>query len=171
MGNLETPAVTPSVRCPRDGAVLSPAGSTGAGLRCPTCVGLLVSGAEIHSAIRAAGVKAAVLDGLRPPAPSCPLCRAEMELRLAGGIEIELCDACHAVWLDHGELDKLNRYMSADPVVTAFPKPAEEDLGWIAPSPDDWRRDYGLGGEIAREAAAEAAVEIVAKILRMFFPR
>lgn len=168
----EIPAVPLPVLCPRDGALLSPAGATGAGSRCPTCDGLLVSGPDIHAAIRAAGINATGLDGLRPPAPSCPLCRAEMEIRLAGGIEIELCDACHAAWLDHGELEKLNRYLSADPAVTIFPKAGEGDLGWITPSsPDDWRRDYGLGGEIAREAAAEAAVDIVAKILRLFFSR
>jgi hypothetical protein len=40
-----------------------------------------------------------------------------MEDRLISGMEIDVCDACRSVWLDHGELEKVNAYLARDPAI------------------------------------------------------
>lgn len=43
---------------------------------------------------------------------ACPCCRGEMRPVVESGVEIDICDLCHAIWLDPGELNQLT--VSAD---------------------------------------------------------
>ena len=37
----------------------------------------------------------------------CPVCYVPLRLVVVSGIDIDVCDICHAIWLDAGELEKL----------------------------------------------------------------
>lgn len=37
----------------------------------------------------------------------CPACRVDMRIVLERGAEIDVCDRCHGIWLDRGELSTL----------------------------------------------------------------
>ncbi len=34
----------------------------------------------------------------------CPRCRIAMGQRLFGGVTLDVCDQCHGIWFDHGEV-------------------------------------------------------------------
>lgn len=37
----------------------------------------------------------------------CPACKVTMRVVMESGVSIDVCDICHGVWLDAGELDRL----------------------------------------------------------------
>ncbi|HSB30338.1 MAG TPA: zf-TFIIB domain-containing protein [Candidatus Sulfobium mesophilum] len=37
----------------------------------------------------------------------CPICSIELVMFERQGVEIDYCQKCRGVWLDHGELDKI----------------------------------------------------------------
>ena len=37
----------------------------------------------------------------------CPKCGSSLEEELLEGVTVDICPACHGIWLDDGELDKL----------------------------------------------------------------
>ena len=39
----------------------------------------------------------------------CPACKVPMRVVIESGVSIDVCDICHGVWLDAGELDRLTR--------------------------------------------------------------
>ena len=45
----------------------------------------------------------------------CPSCRAPMRLVVESDVDIDVCDDCHGVWLDPGELDALADSQSFSP--------------------------------------------------------
>ncbi len=48
----------------------------------------------------------------------CPKCRRDMRMVCHDGVEIDRCDACHGLWFDPGELEKLRSTSAAAAVDT-----------------------------------------------------
>jgi Zn-finger nucleic acid-binding protein len=65
-------------------------------------------------------------EGDRSKGRICPACGAELHTVVRQGVEIDRCPACHGVWLDRGELEKLVA-MGADDVHARYERPAGED--------------------------------------------
>lgn len=42
----------------------------------------------------------------------CPVCYVPLRLVVASEVEIDVCDICHAIWLDAGELEKIGETRS-----------------------------------------------------------
>jgi Zn-finger nucleic acid-binding protein len=118
-------------RCPRDHTALTALESGAAGSRCSACDGLLLRHPAIATAIRQAGIDRDKLDGIYASPPPCPGCADMMSVFRVAGLEIDLCGSCEAVWLDKGELDKVNAYLGGDPAknVDTCCAPAPEDFG------------------------------------------
>lgn len=52
----------------------------------------------------------AILDARRAARPSgvhCPRHHGELAERVFDGVRVDVCEACHGVWLDAGELEQL----------------------------------------------------------------
>lgn len=96
--------------------------------RCPNCAGVWASNAELRrieqqhikdhgTELRqpADGVEDAMERGfqMNEPAIQCPDCSSEMarqEYGLASGILVDVCPHQHGLWLDAGELGKIEVY-------------------------------------------------------------
>jgi len=39
----------------------------------------------------------------------CPRCATELRRTRRGSVEVDVCDHCRGIWLDHGELEALNQ--------------------------------------------------------------
>ena len=37
----------------------------------------------------------------------CPLCREPLRLVIENNVDIDVCDGCHSIWLDPGEIDTI----------------------------------------------------------------
>lgn len=151
------------LRCPRDGGILAPAGDSGVASRCPACGGVFAVSGEMLLAIRNASMSGAINPGIRPIPPVCPSCRGVMEDRLLSGLDIDLCEACQGVWLDHGELEKANAYLARDPSAYALPSDARREF-W-GPSEEHPMSHERLRDAIAREAAIDLGAQGVSWIL------
>jgi Zn-finger nucleic acid-binding protein len=44
---------------------------------------------------------------------NCPTCKVPLLTSERQGVEIDYCPDCHGIWLDHGELDKINQRSAA----------------------------------------------------------
>ena len=57
----------------------------------------------------------------------CPKCGERLQQRSMHGVEVDECPACHGMWLDQGELEKIGKRESdgwiARWLKTEFPKP------------------------------------------------
>ena len=117
------------------------------GLRCPSCRGLWVAQAQLQRLSDRLPTAFTQVDRDRKLA--CPACSKRMFVLKAHTLEIDRCSACGGVWLDEGELVRLQEFIAADkaraeeeagpdgvyrpPVVqhTHPPVPAQ-DSGWEA---------------------------------------
>ena len=81
----------------------------------------------------------------------CPIDQTELSITERQGVEIDYCPRCRGVWLDHGELDKLNERAAtgqagyAQAPYPAAPYPERRDRDYDDDDDDD-RRRYGPGG-------------------------
>lgn len=101
--------------CPRDRTVLTAIESGVAGSRCSACDGLFLRSPEITAAIVASGIDRDKIPGIFSIPPACAECGAVMDVFVLAGLEIDVCRACRSVWLDKGELEKVNAYLASDP--------------------------------------------------------
>jgi len=70
--------------------------------------------------------------------PDCPLCRSSMRVVEHASIELDVCDACHGVWLDPGELELLAKLSDA-----VSEKPSKSNA-WDFKCPRCSSREHGL---------------------------
>lgn len=117
--------------CPRDNHTLTSIESGVAGSRCGACEGLFLRSPEIAAAIVATGIDRDKIPGIHSIPPACADCGAAMNVFMLAGLEIDLCHACRTVWLDKGELDKVNAYLASDPSknVSTRLSPSADDFG------------------------------------------
>ncbi len=119
-GAPSLPAPAPSGRCLRCEAPLGDARGSYDARACPSGHGALVSppaSERLLEALPAVDLDEARAAGSRRTRrrrrePACPACAGAMRavrLRGAGArdVDVELCGACGAIWLDAGELDAL----------------------------------------------------------------
>lgn len=119
------------MECPACGTALGTGTYEGVAVEaCATCGGRFVaydalrtiltteanarSGQERADAISAAGTAATVAPEERPTL-ACPRCRSQMRRyvhQYASGVWVDACDT-HGVWLDAGELERLEAYAEA----------------------------------------------------------
>jgi Zn-finger nucleic acid-binding protein len=141
--------------CPRDGMVLEvrPAGEARLHL-CGHCHGLWIGRADLER-LAAVAARPAL-----PPAPAigsaphhaaatihclCPP-RPAMELRREGGLWIDVCPACGALWLDGGEIEEVLQRRSGT---------AGEILSGVGHFAGD------VGGELAANAVGGVVLELL----------
>ena len=72
------------------------------------------------------------------------------------GVEVDLCGACRGIWLDRGELEKVDAYLRAEhPRHHPESEASAEDFGvlggMVESHADKWRYDPDGDAEIARE--------------------
>jgi Zn-finger nucleic acid-binding protein len=73
----------------------------------------------------------------------CPRCQVDMRKITRSGITIDVCDYCHGMWLDNGELEQLrllndtNRFSEDSPVNDASGNLTadEKELSNVIPAP------------------------------------
>jgi Zn-finger nucleic acid-binding protein len=89
-------------------------------LHCESCRGLLVTNSTFGHIV---GVRRSRFDGSKlPPVPfdpaeldravACPACQRRMDTHPYGGpgpVVVDTCPECTLIWLDHGELAKIER--------------------------------------------------------------
>lgn len=115
--------------CPRCQEVLSAHEVLGAGARwsldrCARCDGVWVDGSEVL------GLLPQVAPALRPPSAAprraplsaCPRCTSAMTRLAYVDVDLDLCNACHGLWVDGDELEALAR---SDDRAAGHPAPAE----------------------------------------------
>jgi len=62
-----------------------------------------------------------VTTAYRDSAPRCPACNLEMEARQAGDAVVDLCPACHGLWVDWFDGDTLVVLRDAQPISAREP--------------------------------------------------
>lgn len=63
--------------------------------------------------------------------PFCPKCHVGLLILNFKGIEVDYCERCRGIWLDHGELEELMKRTGAqadDPLLQF-----QQQSGWIPP--------------------------------------
>ena len=63
----------------------------------------------------------------------CPRCQVDMRKITRSGITIDVCDFCHGMWLDNGELDKLKNLNE----LKSGPDSSDDSLADIIPVPSE----------------------------------
>ena len=106
----------PAVKCPHDDTILREVETGGFRVAgCPQCSGIWLTRDTLKQAINARHA-ADNLDPNEPPpsarpAPArrrqCPGCRCLLKPRWLHGIELDVCEQCHGLWLDAGELRQI----------------------------------------------------------------
>ena len=96
--------------CPRDRAFLTP-DHRDAGVihSCNDCSGLLIPSNQIPRLPESDESWSKVLK-LPKSETNCPSCHTKTRLLNYAGVEIDICPACHSVWLDGGESEKILRH-------------------------------------------------------------
>lgn len=112
------PAGMTDYTCPR---CLTPLDDTRAGAvrvyPCGSCGGHAITLSQLRSVSETARFQAfwQAARAAAPAALSCPACSRPMRAARVRGVEIDACVACHLVWMDPGEQEKLAGAPSAPP--------------------------------------------------------
>lgn len=95
---------------------------------CPGCSGVMYDAETLAVPLS--------LVGLKPARWDCPRCRRPMETGTAfdGGIEVDRCVACGALWFDAGEILVMRRLTGVEDLVRRKGEPMRE-AGPAAPAP------------------------------------
>ena len=104
----------PGMNCPVDDAPLQELERAGFKLAsCPHCSGLWLTRDALKQAFESPQRPETLDEAMRQPplltpAPArarlCPGCHGQLAVRRLHGIEIDVCEQCHGLWLDAGEL-------------------------------------------------------------------
>ncbi len=104
----------PAVKCPVDQTPLNEVERSGFKLvDCPGCPGLWLTRDTLKQAFASAEQpeqldQAEMQPPMLKPGPAreraCPGCQCQLAARVVHGIEIDVCQKCHGIWLDAGEL-------------------------------------------------------------------
>ncbi|MEW6280240.1 MAG: zf-TFIIB domain-containing protein [Candidatus Eremiobacterota bacterium] len=101
---------------------LRPFQDPGTGLEidaCPECQGLWFDGGELRQFFQSKALQTRFFleDHVEPlqtvgytistRARACPRCRTGMKENLVGDINVDRCEKCNGIWLDHGELKRI----------------------------------------------------------------
>jgi Zn-finger nucleic acid-binding protein len=86
---------------------------------------------------------------------SCPLDNTNMHFHSIGAIEVDVCSACHGVWLDKGELESLPK--EKQPVTTTTSNLIGNTLDVLFYLPPIGPDAVQVGLEVAGGAASVAA--------------
>lgn len=156
--NPESPSS--ALSCPRDGANLLPAPGSPDGKSCSTCGGLFLRNAATKASFEANGIDLEKSRLFTPVPIGCPACATRMKEIVINWVVLDLCDSCQAVWLDAGEMAKVEGYLTAD-----HPRRHPRSRS----SSDDFGVFGGVGDAApARDASLELAEELM-KLLRDAF--
>src|SRR5262245_58613783 len=97
------------IRCPNDREIL--ASNDVHGYRyysCETCGGNWIPGRWLHQALSARGIEELrLLPNASPSAFHCLDCHVACEAMKIEGCTLDVCGACHGVWLDFGEVQQV----------------------------------------------------------------
>jgi Zn-finger nucleic acid-binding protein len=101
--------------CPRDRARLAPHAEKHGARHvtidvCPACGGAYLDHDELSLLVPDAKVAAhfqRLLTGEPVGEALCAGCGGLMRLRFGADVEVDVCEKCHGVWLDRGELERL----------------------------------------------------------------
>jgi hypothetical protein len=103
--------------------------------RCPFCRGLWFDAGELEQVLQKNLV--GVLDSA-PTSRACAQCRTPMRTVELGGLQVDVCTTCRGVFLDDGELVRLNggqpvRVQAAAPAAAPRPEAQVKDelMGWL----------------------------------------
>ncbi len=147
------------MKCPRDQGALTALGLEGSlGHRCERCSGTLLFEKEFmrssgHGTAErlAAAAGLASLKNLPEAGCACPRDGKPMRLLRYHGVELDICTACHSVWLDTGEQAKIQAMARRKRVVEGGQK-LTDGVGDAA-------------GEVAGDGVLEFVFEAVGSIL------
>ena len=95
---------------------------------CPKCEGIWLDKGELNKLLKNRKLSDYLTKHIGTQSKSklvCPRCSKLMDIETAEDIEIDVCLGCNGVWLDHGELAKLNKISKDGFEVDEFSK-AEE---------------------------------------------
>lgn len=145
--------------CPRDQSTLIPLPGAAQGASCGACGGIHLRSGTVQAALEANGIDLAKTRNVYslPAPPACPSCAAGMKGLVLNGVEVDLCESCHGIWLDKGELEKVDAYLRTDhPRHHPKSQASAEDFGIFggmsgAADDRDWAYDREGDAEIARE--------------------
>ena len=116
------------MKCPIDCVPLAQAALGGLPVHvCPTCAGVWVGAGTLRRAGQEAATHALRSARTRRKAPGtamqtaatpartlgCPACAKPLRAHEVEGVEIDVCPACHGLWLDHGEFDRVVQWHQA----------------------------------------------------------
>jgi Zn-finger nucleic acid-binding protein len=147
------------VKCPRDGGTLDQLGPEGTfGQRCGRCRGVLLFEKQFmrrtgHAPEQRLAVAAglATLRNLPEGDCTCPRDGQPMRLLKYHGVEIDICPACHSVWVDDGEQAKIHAPVRKQRVADAIDRSVAQGRE--------------TAGDTAVEAAGDGIVEFVFEAL------
>lgn len=179
------------MKCPHDDTTLREVETGGFRVAgCPQCSGIWLTRDTLKQAI-AARHPADDLDPQPPPSARpastrrrlCPGCRCQLAPRWLHGIEIDVCEKCHGLWLDAGELRQIivnHRRSKLEPVGAGVSPPGRQavadkrDSGWLdlleIPGDLDFLTAIGNGlGEFASNGVevAKPVVEFLGEALSL----
>lgn len=137
------------MKCPRDQGALTALGSNGSlGHRCERCTGTLLfegqfmRGAGHGKAERlAAAAGLASLQNLPTGSCACPRDGKPMRRLRYHGVELDICTACHSVWLDTGEQAKIQAMARRERVAGGGQKIAESAGDTVGDAAGDFAVD------------------------------
>lgn len=111
------------MRCPKCSKIsLRTAQDEGTGLAidsCPECQGLWFDAGELRQFFSSKALQQRFFleDHVEPlqtvgytistRARACPRCRVAMRENMVGDINVDRCEKCNGIWLDHGELKRI----------------------------------------------------------------
>lgn len=82
---------------------------------CPTCQGVWFDRGEIAKAARDAQIERLVVEYAGGASSlACPRCSGGMATRPVGEVSLDVCTACHGVWMDAGEMESAVRTLSGE---------------------------------------------------------
>lgn len=180
------------MKCPHDDTALREVETGGFRVAgCPQCSGLWLTRDTLKQAI-AAPRGADNLDPHEPPPRArpdparrrlCPGCHCQLAPRWLHGIEIDVCEKCHGLWLDAGELRQIilnHRRSKLEPGGGGVSPPGRKavadrrDSNWTdlldIPGDLDFLSAIGSGlGELASSGAdaAKPVVEFLGEALSL----
>ncbi len=73
----------------------------------------------------------------------CPKCRGTMRTYDRSGVHIEQCDSCRGIFLDYGELERLNQLEGGGGYPPSAPPPAYGAPGWGHHGRGHHKRGFG----------------------------
>ena len=152
------------MKCPRDASILGFGEERGHMCnRCAECHGLMLDDEEMGRALGARNRPTAEQLGRLPGSGlACPRDGADMRRLVHQDIEVDICPACSALWLDAGEIEKIKARGGSRRKAALAAGATAAALGGAAVASAAAPQSSLLGGaaELVGSVAAEGVIDL-----------